>query len=69
MRRDGEYRFRFQLAIKLDKDVEIIENWSYRKICGYAASLELDIEDEIAAHKKATADAQLKGNGKKVRMG
>ena len=65
MRRNGDYRFLFQLAIKLQIDVEIILDWSYRKISGYAASLELDVEDEIAAHKKSQSEAQRNSSGKK----
>lgn len=70
MRRNGDYRFLFQLAIKLQIDIEVILDWSYRKISGYAAALELDVEDEIAAHKKAQTDAQKSTAGKKqVKMG
>lgn len=69
MRRNGDYRFLFQLAIKLDKDVEEIYDWSYRKICGYAAALELDVEDEIAAHKKAEKSAKKPAGSKQVQMG
>ena len=65
MTADGEYRVLWQLAIRLGEDIDTVLDWPYRKICGYAASLELDVEDEIAANNKAKAEADRKSAGKK----